>query len=118
MEIWTSGGRKLIRLVSFPPFKRPSPQASEGQLNSVLFIIALAISWHASLFWLERSRQPCNRKPSFSKLLRLVELDLLSTLRGELVRLLRAKPELKPSYERKLQKISEQLSTLGDRDAP
>jgi len=87
-------------------------------LNSVLFVVALAISWHASLFWLERSRQPCNRKPSFSKLLRLVELDLLSTIRGELVRLLRAKPELKPSYERRLQKISEQLNMLGGHDVP
>jgi len=87
-------------------------------LNSVLFVVALAISWHASLFWLERSRQPCNRKPSLPKLLRLVELDLLSTLRGELVRLLRAKPELKPSYERRLQKISEQLDMLGGHDVP
>jgi len=87
-------------------------------LNSVLFVVALAISWHASLFWLERSRQPCNRKPSFSKLLRLVELDLLSTIRGELVRLLRVKPELKPNYERRLQKISEQLDMLGGHDVP
>lgn len=87
-------------------------------MNSVLFVVALAISWHASLFWLERSRQPYHRKPSLSKLLRLVELDLLSTIRGELVRLLRAKPELKPSYERKLQKISEQLDMSGDHDAP
>jgi len=87
-------------------------------LNSVLFVVALAISWHASLFWLERSRQPCHRKPSLAKLLRLVELDLLSTLRGELVRLLRAKPELKLSYERRLQKISEQLDMLGGHDAP
>jgi len=87
-------------------------------LNSVLFVVALAISWHASLFWLERSRQSCNRKPSLSKLLRLVELDLLSTLRGELVRLLRAKPELKPSYERRLRKISEQLDMLGGHDVP
>jgi len=87
-------------------------------LKSVLFVAALAIAWHASLFWLERSRQPCHRKPSLAKLLRLVELDLLSTLRGELVRLLRAKPELKPSYERRLQKISEQLDMLGGHDVP
>ena len=87
-------------------------------MNSVLFVISLAIGWHAGLFWLERSRQPCHRKPSLAKLLRLVELDLLSTLRGELVRLLQAKPELKPSYERRLQKISEQLGTLGGHDVP
>jgi len=86
-------------------------------LKSVLFVAALAIGWHASLFWLERSCQPCNRKPSLPRLLRLVELDLLSTLRGELVRLLRAKPELKLSYERRLQKISEQLDMLGGHDA-
>ena len=88
-----------------------------GQLNSVLFVISLAIGWHASLFWLERSRQPCHIKPSLAKLLRLVELDLLSTLRGELMRLLHAKPELKPSYERELQRISEQLNALGGHDA-
>jgi len=87
-------------------------------LSYVLFVAALAISWHASLFWLERSRQPYHRKPSLSKLLRLVELDLLSTIRGELVRLLRAKPKLKMSYERRLQKISEQLDMLGGHDVP
>ena len=87
-------------------------------MSYVLFVAALAISWHASLFWLERSRQPYHRKPSLSKLLRLVELDLLSTIRGELVRLLRAKPKLKMSYERRLQKISEQLDMLGGHDVP
>jgi hypothetical protein len=87
-------------------------------LNSVLFVALIAISWHASLFWIERSRQPFNRKPSLPELLRLVELDLLSTLRGELVRLLRSKPELKSSYERKLQKIGEQLEISGGHDAP
>jgi len=87
-------------------------------LSYVLFVAALAIIWHASLFWLERSRQPCYRKPSLAKLLHIVELDLLSTIRGELVRLLQAKPELKSSYERKLQKITEKLDILGDHDVP
>jgi len=87
-------------------------------LSYVLFVAALAIGWHASLFWLERSRQPCYRKPSLAKLLHLVELDLLSTIRGELVRLLQANPELKPSYERKLRRITEQLDILGDHDVP
>lgn len=87
-------------------------------MSYILFVAALAIGWHASLFWLERSRQPRYRKPSLAKLLHLVELDLLSTIRGELVRLLQAKPELKPSYERRLQRVNEQLDILGDQDAP
>lgn len=80
--------------------------------------MALAVSWHASLFWIERSRRPRHVRPPLTKLLHLVELDLLSTLRGELVRLLRVKPELKSSYERKLRKINEQFNMLGDRNAP
>jgi hypothetical protein len=76
----------------------------------------LAIGWHASLFWLERSRQPCPKKPSLEKLLRLVELDLLSTIRGELVRLLQTRPDLKLGYERKLQRVNEQLNLLGGSD--
>jgi len=87
-------------------------------LNSILLIIALAVSWHAGLFWIERSRMPNRVRPSLTKLLRLVELDLLSTLRGELVRLLRTKPELKSSYEQKLRKINEKLNVLGDRHVP
>lgn len=82
-------------------------------MSSLLFVILLAIGWHASLFWLERSRQPYPKKPSLAKLLRLVELDLLSTIRGELVRLLQTRPDLKLGYERKLQKVNEQLNLLG-----
>jgi hypothetical protein len=85
-------------------------------LNSILFVILLAIGWHASLFWLERSRQPCPKKPSLAKLLRLVELDVLGTIRGELVRALQIRPDLKPGYDRKLQNVNEQLSLLGGQD--
>jgi len=85
-------------------------------LNSILFIISLAISWHASLFWLERSRQPCPKKPSLAKLLRLVELDVLGTIRGELVRMLQTRPDLKSSYDLKLQNVNEQLNLLGGQD--
>jgi hypothetical protein len=85
-------------------------------LNSILFVISLAIGWHASLFWLERSRQPCPKKPSLAKLLRLVELDVWGTIRGELVRALQTRPDLKPGYERKLQKVNEQLNLLGGQD--
>jgi hypothetical protein len=86
-------------------------------LSSILFVILLAIGWHASLFWLERSRQPCPKKPSLAKLLRLVELDLLGTIRGELMRLLQTRPDLKLSCEPKLQKVNEQLNLLGGLDA-
>jgi hypothetical protein len=85
-------------------------------LNSVLLVVLLAIGWHASLFWLERSRQPYSKNPSLAKLLRLVELDLLNTIRGELVRVLRTRPDLKPSYGRKLQEVNEQLDLLGGSD--
>jgi hypothetical protein len=79
--------------------------------------MVLAVGWHAGLFWIERSRRPRHVRPSLTKLLHLVELDLLSTLRGELVRLLRTKPELKSSHEQKLRKINERLNVLGDRNA-
>jgi hypothetical protein len=81
-------------------------------------VIALAIVWHASLFWLERSRQSCFKKPSLSKLLRLVELDLLNTIRGELVCVLQTRPDLKPCYDWKLQNVNEQLGLLGGLDVP
>lgn len=80
--------------------------------------MVLAVSWHASLFWIERSKRFRPARPSLVKLLQSVELDLLSTIRGELVRLLRTKPELKPSYRWKLQKISERLNALGDHNVP
>jgi hypothetical protein len=86
-------------------------------MNSILFVISLAIGWHAGLFWLEHSRQSCPKKPSLAKLLRLVELDVLGTIRGELVRMLRTRPDLKPSYDRKLQNVNEQLNLLGGQDA-
>jgi len=85
-------------------------------LNSILFVVSLAIGWHASLFWLERSRQPCPKKPSLAKLLRLVELDVLGTIRGELVRMLQTRPDLKSSYDLKLQNVNEQLNLLGGQD--
>ena len=87
-----------------------------GQLNSILFVILLAIGWHASLFWLEHSRQPYPKKPSLAKLLRLVELDVLGTIRGELMRLLQTRPDLKPNYDQKLQNVNEQLNLLGGSD--
>jgi len=85
-------------------------------LNSVLFVISLAIGWHAGLFWLERSRQSFLKKPSLARLLRLVELDVLGTIRGELVRVLQTRPDLRPSYDRKLQNVNEQLNLLGGQD--
>jgi hypothetical protein len=85
-------------------------------LNSILFVISLAIGWHASLFWLERSRQPSPKKQSLARLLRLVELDVLGTIRGELVRGLQTRQDLRPSYDRKLQNVNEQLNLLGGQD--
>jgi hypothetical protein len=79
-------------------------------------VVTLAIVWHASLFWLERSRQSCFKKPSLTKLLRLVELDLLNTIRGELVRVLHTRPDLRPSYSRKLQNVNERLDLVGGSD--
>lgn len=87
-------------------------------MNSVALVIALAISWHVSMLWIERSRRPCIARPSLEKLLHFVELDLLNTLRAELVRLLRMKPELEPRYQRELLGISDRLKTLGEHDVP
>jgi hypothetical protein len=84
----------------------------------ILLTIVLAFSWHVGLFWLERSRRPNHEKPSLVKLLHLVEFDLLNTLRGELIRLLRKKPELKSRYGERLQEVSDRLNKLGDRNVP
>ena len=85
-------------------------------MNSILLVILIAIGWHVSLFWLERSRQPYTEKPSLAKLLRLVELDILSTIRGEFLRVLQTRPDLKLGYDRKLQNVNEQLNLLGGQD--
>ena len=53
-------------------------------------------------------------KPSLKKLLKLAELDILATLRGELTRLARSKP--KPTYEEKLREVDAQMKKLGETD--
>ncbi|MDI6820420.1 MAG: hypothetical protein QMC89_05920 [Candidatus Hodarchaeaceae archaeon] len=79
-------------------------------------VFAVAVSWHASLFWIERSRH-LQRKTELSlpKLLQLAERDLLVTLRGELTRLSGAKPGL--PHERKLREVEHWLGKMGDGDA-
>jgi len=84
-------------------------------VNSVPLVIALAIGWHAAMFWIGRSRRK-EAKPSLAQLLHNVEIDLLSTLRGELARLLLARPELNSRYGRRLKEITDRLHA-GDRDA-
>ncbi|MEA1904365.1 MAG: hypothetical protein U9M97_00575 [Candidatus Hadarchaeota archaeon] len=76
-------------------------------------MIALAIGWHVSLVWIERSRRQHKVGPSLSKLLELAELDLLATLRAELVGLMHSKPKLKPRYRAKVEEVNSWLKRLG-----
>ncbi len=86
-------------------------------MGYIPLVIALAVGWHTSIIWLERSRRPNLTRPPLPKLLQLAELDLLSTIRGELIRLARTKPKLRPRYERKLCEVNEQIRTLEESDA-
>ncbi len=63
-----------------------------------------------------RSRGNELSKPSIKKLLKLAELDILSTLRGEMTRLAHSKPKLRPIYERKLREVDVQMKKLGESD--
>jgi hypothetical protein len=76
-------------------------------------VIALAIGWHVSLAWIERSRHQHKVGPPLSKLLELAELDLLATLHAELVGLIHAKPKLKPRYRAKVEEINRWLKRIG-----
>ena len=86
-------------------------------MNSILPVVALAVGWHVGITWLARSRMPAFTKPSLPQLLRLAELDLLSTLRGELTRLMHAKPGLQSRYERKLREVDAQIKKLEESNA-
>ena len=79
-----------------------------------MLVIALAICWHGSLTLLIRSRGNELSKPSIKKLLKLAELDILATLRGEMTRLAHSKPKLRPTYERKLRDVDVQMKNLGE----
>lgn len=81
-----------------------------------MLVIALAICWHGSLTLLIRSRGNELPKPSIKKLLKLAELDILATLRGEMTRLAHSKPKLRPTYERKLRDVDVQMKNLGETD--
>jgi len=81
-----------------------------------MLVIALAICWHGSLMLLIRSRGNELSKPSIKKLLKLAELDILATLRGEIIRLAHSKPKLRPTYERKLRDVDVQMKNLGETD--
>jgi hypothetical protein len=63
-----------------------------------------------------RSRGNELSKPSIKKLLKLAELDILATLRGEMTRLAHSKPKLRPTYERKLRDVDVQMKNLGEMD--
>jgi hypothetical protein len=63
-----------------------------------------------------RSRRNELSKPSIKKLLKLAELDILATLRGEMTRLAHSKPKLRPTYERKLRDVDVQMKNLGETD--
>lgn len=76
-------------------------------------MIALAISWHISLAWIERSRHQHKLGTPLSKLIKLAELDLLATLRAELVGLMHSKPKLKPRYRAKVEEVNIWLKRLG-----
>jgi hypothetical protein len=81
-----------------------------------MLVIALAICWHGGLTLLIRSRRNELSKPSIKKLLKLAELDILATLRGEMTRLAHSKPKLRPTYERKLRDVDVQMKNLGETD--
>jgi hypothetical protein len=63
-----------------------------------------------------RSRGNELSKPSLKKLLKLAELDILATLRGEMIRLAHSKPKLRAAYERKLREVDVQMKRLGETD--
>ena len=63
-----------------------------------------------------RSRGNGLSKPSIKKLLKLAELDILATLRGEMTRLAHSKPKLRPMYEGKLREVDVQMKKLGETD--
>lgn len=87
-----------------------------GKLDFLPLVFAVAVSWHAGLFWIERSRRPRRKtEPSLPKLLQLAERDLLVTLRGELTRLLKVKPKL--PHERKLREVEHWLEKMSGSDA-
>ena len=86
-------------------------------MNSVMLVVALAVGWHVGITWLARSRMPAFTKPSLPQLLRLAELDLLSTIRGELTRRLHAKHGLQPRDEQKLREVDTQIKKLEESNA-
>ena len=63
-----------------------------------------------------RSRGNELPKPSLKKLLKLAELDILATLRGEMARLAHSKPKLGPTYAKKLHDVDMQMKNLGETD--
>ena len=79
-------------------------------------MIALAIGWHISLAWIEHKQHSRGVRPSLTKLLKLAELDLLATLRAELVGLIHSRPELKPRYQAKMEEVDSWLRRLGELD--
>gem|GEM_PF-1018091 len=85
-------------------------------MNSVVLVIALAICWHGGLMLLIRSCGNELPKPSLKKLLKLAELDILATLRGEMTRLAHSKPKLKPMCEGKLREVDVQIKKLSEKD--
>ena len=87
-----------------------------GKLNSIVLVTALAICWHVGLTLLIHLRGNELPKPSLKKLLKLAELDILATLRGELTRLAHSKPKLRPTYEKKLRDVDVQMKKLGETD--
>lgn len=87
-----------------------------GKLDFLPLVFVVAASWHAGLFWIERSRHPQRiTEPSLPKLLQLAERDLLMTLRGELTHLSITKPG--SPHERKLREVEHWLGKMGDGDA-
>ena len=85
-------------------------------MNSILLVLALAVGWHVGLTLLIRLCGNELSKPSLKKLLKLAELDILATLRGEMTRLAHSKPKLRPMYEKKLREVDVQMKKLGETD--
>ena len=81
-------------------------------MDTLTFVVAIALAWHVGMALLERSRYPRKAGPSLMRLLLLAEVDLLRTLRAELKR--RTHSGQEPTTERKLLDVEHRLKELGE----
>lgn len=83
-------------------------------MDTLPFVVVLAVAWHVGLTLLARSRYPKQTRPPLARLLLLAEFDVLRTLRTELRRRLNIRRERR--CERKLSEVEGRLRELGEGD--